>query len=166
MQVSIGKPGIALRPVTESDQAFLLSVYASTREKELEITGWSDKQKSSFIQMQFAAQQRSYFSYPSAEYLLILYEGQPAGRIYLQYKDAAILIIDLSLLPAFRNRGIGSCILTATFERAASLGQSVQIHVEKFNPALLLYQRLGFRLIEDKGVYLFMEWCNLSTEQQ
>ena len=32
------------------------------------------------------------------------------------------------------------------------------IHVERFNPALRLYERLGFTLAEDKGVYLFLEW--------
>ena len=28
----------------------------------------------------------------------------------------------------------------------------------RFNPALRLYERLGFRQIDDRGVYLFMEW--------
>ena len=41
---------------------------------------------------------------------------------------------------------------------AARANVTVFIHVEKNNPALRLYDRLGFRAIEDKGVYLFMEW--------
>ena len=32
----------------------------------------------------------------------------------------------------------------------------ITIHVEKFNPALRLYERLGFLPIEDRGVYLFL----------
>jgi hypothetical protein len=40
------------------------------------------------------------------------------------------------------------------------------IHVERFNPALHLYERLGFRLAEDKGVYYFMKWLPASLEQQ
>jgi hypothetical protein len=32
--------------------------------------------------------------------------------------------------------------------------------VERFIPALRLYERLGFREIEDKGVYLFLEWVS------
>ena len=31
------------------------------------------------------------------------------------------------------------------------------IHVERFNPALRLYERLGFSVAEDKGVYLLLE---------
>ena len=42
--------------------------------------------------------------------------------------------------------------------RAAAGGKSVTIHVERMNPALRLYERLGFRLVEDKGVYLFLSW--------
>jgi len=30
--------------------------------------------------------------------------------------------------------------------------------VERFNPALRLYQRLGFRHVEDQGPYYLMEW--------
>ena len=41
---------------------------------------------------------------------------------------------------------------------AAAAGKSLRIHVERFNPALRLYERLGFRQIDDRGVYLFMEW--------
>jgi hypothetical protein len=32
----------------------------------------------------------------------------------------------------------------------------VTIHVERMNPALRLYERLGFALAEDRGVYLFL----------
>ena len=41
---------------------------------------------------------------------------------------------------------------------AAASQKPLRIHVERFNPALRLYERLGFRQIEDKGVYLFLEW--------
>ena len=43
-------------------------------------------------------------------------------------------------------------------DEAAAAGKPLRIHVERFNPALRLYERLGFRQIEDRGVYLFMEW--------
>ena len=41
---------------------------------------------------------------------------------------------------------------------AAASRKPLRIHVERFNPALRLYERLGFRQVEDKGVYLFLEW--------
>ena len=41
---------------------------------------------------------------------------------------------------------------------ASAAGKPLRIHVERFNPALRLYERLGFRLVEDRGIYLFLEW--------
>ena len=42
-------------------------------------------------------------------------------------------------------------------ERFAAAGKPLRIHVERFNPALRLCERLGFREVEDRGVYLFLE---------
>ena len=57
-----------------------------------------------------------------------------------------------------RNRGIGTRLLRELQEEARSAGKPLRIHVERFNPALRLYERLGFRQTEDKGIYLFLEW--------
>ena len=43
-------------------------------------------------------------------------------------------------------------------ENTAATGRAVSIHVEKQNPAMRLYKRLGFETIEDKGVYDLLEW--------
>ena len=69
-----------------------------------------------------------------------------------------IRIVDIALLPAYCNRGLGTTLVRALQAEAAASGKPLRIHVERFNPALRLYERLGFRQIEDKGVYLFLEW--------
>jgi ribosomal protein S18 acetylase RimI-like enzyme len=61
-------------------------------------------------------------------------------------------------LPEHRGAGIGTKLLRDLQEEVRSAGKSLTIHVERFNPALRLYERLGFQQIEDKGVYLLMEW--------
>ena len=66
--------------------------------------------------------------------------------------------MDIALLKSFRGRGVGARLLTDLQAEAAAAGKALRIHVERFNPALSLYARLGFRLIEDRGVYLFLEW--------
>jgi ribosomal protein S18 acetylase RimI-like enzyme len=70
-------------------------------------------------------------------------------------------VVDIALLPEFRRRGIGTGLLRALLEEEAGRGLPVRIHVERFSPALALYERLGFRLLEDRGVYLFLE-CRAS----
>jgi len=158
-------PSLGLRSASEADHPFLLQLYASVREEELAPTGWSEAQKNAFISMQFQAQHQSYSRYPNAEYFVVLLQQQEIGRLYLQHQAKAILIIDVSLITSARGQGIGTDLLQAVFAEAQSQHKSVLIHVEKFNPALRLYRRLGFQQREDKGVYLLLErpYTALST---
>jgi ribosomal protein S18 acetylase RimI-like enzyme len=73
-----------------------------------------------------------------------------------------IRVVDVSLLPEFRARGVGTRLLTAILAEAAAGGQRVTIHVEQHNPARALYERLGFAPVEDLGVYLRMECAPVS----
>lgn len=66
--------------------------------------------------------------------------------------------MDIAILPEFRGAGVGTAILSDLFAEAAAAGKTVTIHVEMYNPALKLYERLGFRRIGEHGVYLLMEW--------
>jgi len=47
----------------------------------------------------------------------------------------------------------------------STAGKRLRIHVERFNPALRLSARLVFRQIDDRGVYLFMEWVNDNSQR-
>jgi GNAT superfamily N-acetyltransferase len=150
---------IGLRPASAEDEPFLHAVYASTRADELAVLDWDEGQKSAFVQMQFIAQHRYYHEhFADADFQVILYGGVPVGRLYVARWPAEIRVIDIALLPAYRNRGIGSWLLGRLLAEAAGAGKPVSIHVERMNAALHLYMRLGFQLIADQGVYLLMEW--------
>ncbi len=150
---------MSLRPATAQDEPFLYAVYASTRADELALVDWSDAQKAAFVQMQFTAQHRYYHEqFADAAYQVILCDSVPAGRLYLGRWPEELRIIDIALLPHYRNQGIGSALLEDVLAEAAETGRPVNIHVERMNPALRLYTRLGFRPVEDQGVYLLMQW--------
>jgi ribosomal protein S18 acetylase RimI-like enzyme len=141
------------------DASFLEQVYASTRAEELALVDWDQEQKAAFLRMQFAAQDRYYRErYPGAKFDVILKDGALAGRLYVHRRAAEIRIMDIALLPEHRGAGIGTMLLREVMAEGARSGIPVTIHVERFNPALRLYERLGFRPIKDKGVYLLMEW--------
>jgi ribosomal protein S18 acetylase RimI-like enzyme len=150
---------ISLRPITPGDDAFLERVYASSRAEELAITGWSEELKADFCRSQFDAQSTYYSAnYPRASFQIVERDGWPVGRLYVDRWEKEIRIVDITLLPEFRGSGLGSTLLRELQEEARSAGKSLTIHVERFNRALQLYQRLGFEQIEDKGVYLLMRW--------
>jgi ribosomal protein S18 acetylase RimI-like enzyme len=150
---------IGLREERASDQAFLFDLYASTREDELRVVPWSPAEKETFLRGQFHAQSIHYrTNYPGATFEIITVNGENAGRLYLWRGNTDLRIIDISIASQFRNQGIGTFLLKRILANAEVDGLSVSIHVERMNPALRLYERLKFRLDEDKGVYLLLKY--------
>lgn len=148
----------SLRPIAEQDVDMLYRLFKSTRIEELEPLDWSEVDKDAFLWLQFQAQHTHYQKYyAGASFDLLLVDDVPVGRLYVLRGAREIRIIDIALLPEHRGQGLGTRILTDLFEEADRDGKTVTIHVEVFNPARSLYDRLGFRLVEDKEVYLFME---------
>ena len=143
----------------ECDREFLVQLYASTRLEELAPVHWSQAQKLQFLRAQFEAQDCHYRThYADTKRRVIRRDGKRAGRLYLQYRDDELRIVDIALLPEYRGRGIGTELLTRVLNEARASGKAVRIHVEKNNPAYRLYRRAGFGKIEDKGVYDLLEW--------
>jgi len=151
---------VTLRPIREEDLEFLLRLYATTRADEMAmVTDWSDEQKEWFIRMQFQAQHAWYQEhYGDAQFDLILIDGVPAGRLYVHRREKEIRLVDISLIPELRGKAIGSALLRELMAEAETAGKPLTIHVEKYNPAMRLYLRLGFKPIEDRGPYDLMEW--------
>jgi len=149
-----------MRPLRSDDAACLYEVYASTRLDELALVEWDEAHKAAFLSMPFTAQRQFYPERSTqTDFLIILRDAVPVGRLYVARWQDEIRIVDIALLPPYRNTGIGTAILHDLLAEATVAHKPVRIHVEKLNPALRLYERLGFAPIEDKGVYLFMEWA-------
>lgn len=150
---------VCLRPETDEDKDFLLHLYISTREAELLQIGWPQAEIHSFLTQQFKAQHLSFRQlYPHAAYQIIELQGEATGRIYLQRGKDEYRLIDISLLPAFRNQNLGRYLIQSILDEAAETGKPVSLHVEHFNPAYRLYERMGFVQLEDRGTHLFMQW--------
>lgn len=151
--------GLAFRPIAEADLPFLAKVYASTRVEELAAAPWSEAQKAAFLDMQFQAQHAHYQKYyPEADWLVTMRDSEDIGRLYVERWPRQHCIIDIAFLPEHRGQGFGEALLRDLMDEAAAVGKDVSIHVEKFNPAMRLYRRLGFTTEEDKGVYDLMRW--------
>ena len=149
---------ITLRDVADADDPFLFELYASTRESELAMTHWTDDQKRSFVEFQFAAQKRDYSgNNPDATHQIILDAGEPAGRVYVARRADEIHILDITIAPPRRNAGIGSEILRGILDEAGRAGKPVTIYVEDFNPSLRLFERLGFRVRSVDGFLMLLE---------
>lgn len=150
---------VVFRPVMAEDERFLTRVYGSTRLEELALTNWDETQRDAFVQMQFAAQQAHYRqTYPNAEHLIILLDGEPVGRLYVAEIEAEIRIVDITILPDHRNAGIGTPIIRQLMGEAAEIGKPLRIYVESFNRSRLLFERLGFVKVDESGYSYLLAW--------
>lgn len=151
-------PRVTLRPITDEDMPFLLRLYATTREDELTQVPWTAEQKAAFVHQQFHAQHAHWqANYTDTSWDLVLVDGQPAGRLYVARWPDDIRIVDIALMPEYRGAGLGTQLIQPLLAEGDATGRKVSIHVEIYNPARRLYERMGFVQAGDRGVYLLME---------
>lgn len=156
--LSSATSGVDLRPTSSGDREFLVAVFRTTREDELALTNWTELEKAAFIDSQFRAQDGYYREvYPDGRFLVVTLDNEPIGRLYLVRLADELRVIDIALAPAHRGKGIGSSLLANVTAEADAAGLPVRLHVEPWNPAKRLYERLGFRTIEVRGIYELME---------
>jgi len=149
---------ISLRPYRADDQEFLYKLYASTRIHEIAGFGWPAAQQEMFLRMQFDAQRRSYESaYAQAEHQIIEQDGQPIGRLMVLRKEDSTLLVDIALLAGHRGLGIGGELLRELIRECSRDRVSLRLQVLKTNPALRLYERLGFTRTGEDQMYIQME---------
>jgi GNAT superfamily N-acetyltransferase len=151
--------GVGLRPAVAGDLPFLIEVYASTREDVLALVDWGAEQQRAFIEHQFRAQDVTYRArYPAGDFLVVTLDERPIGRLYVGRLPDEYRLVDITLLPEHRGRGIGSGLIRDLMDEAAAAGCRMTLYVEAFNPAHRLYTRLGFRRVDSHGLYELLEW--------
>lgn len=155
----IGKAGLALRQEASDDLPFLEQLFISTRLAELEPTGWPADVKQQFLASQFGFQRRHYAqAYHDADFYIVQQEDRPVGRLYLFRGSTDIRIVDISLLPEWRGRGLGAALIAVVQAEAERSGCSVSLQVALYNPAQRLYSRLGFVQTGTDGASWSMRW--------
>lgn len=147
--------------ISEDDLPLLAQIYASSRHDQLVLASWPAEQRAQFLQQQFEYQHKHYLqAYPEANYDLIYVGEQVIGRLYVNRGTESVHIIDITLLPEFRNQGLGTEIITQLFTevRNRASGRVLSLSVEKTNNVMSLYHRLGFKIIYDDITYVSMQW--------
>lgn len=148
------------RPRAAADAAFLDALYLASRPDlgalpvpRGVIEGIARHQR----QLQAADYARRF---PGLEEWVIEEAGRPAARLALERGDgrAPLRVVDLSVAPQARRRGIAATILGALQDRSAP-GQGVALRVRADNaPARALYARLGFTLLREDAAALELVW--------
>ncbi|MFY9860783.1 MAG: GNAT family N-acetyltransferase [Candidatus Cybelea sp.] len=140
---------LALRPATAADRQFAESVYFESHRWLIErLFGWrgDDLERTRFSQ-----------SYKEEQTAIVSIEGEAAGWLSVDRAPGAITVEQIYIAAKWRSRGIGTQLLTSLIAEAAAAGIPLRLSTAKINPAVRLYERLGFRATDESPHKIFME---------
>ena len=150
---------IEMRPAEAAYLAFMQQLYSSTRSAEVRMGGCDLATETLLQGLQFKAQQTWYETqYPNADLAVIMDRERLIGRLYVDYGPDELRILDICLLPEYRNRGIGLGLLRSLQAQGERLRLPVRINVPLGSLAQRLLLRCGFDILAVDGTYNIMEW--------
>lgn len=153
---------VTLLAAESGDLPFLRELYARSRDAELAQLPWPPEARQAFCDSQFDLQHRHYVSQypPAAAFLVIQWEQQPIGRLYLHWSADELRIVDILIAARSRRHGTGTALLRALQTAVRDTGiPTLSLHVEQHNDqAHRLYRRLGFVEGDSRGGYRRMDW--------
>lgn len=150
---------LRLRPAKAADLDFLRTLFHAFRAEEMRPVPWTDAAKDAFLDDQFRLQHHHFTTvFADADFLVVERAGAPVGRLYLQRRSDAFLVVDIGFLPGVRRRGLGRTVMTWVLDQAREAGAArVELHVLALNlPARRLYESLGFAVAGESPTHLRM----------
>ncbi len=148
-----------MRTANSVDEPFLQALFFDVRSVEFIQTGFLLEQLTPLLSMQYKAQKQSYNAqYPNAEHSIIELNGEKIGRLLVNRTANQSFLVDIAILHNFRGQGFGNRLLNKLKAESESIGLSV--YKTNFG-AIGLYEKHGFTVINDDGMYLEMEWKNV-----
>ena len=129
-----------LRPGTDDDVEFAIELNRTSMLPYLhELPQWNDRIGRAEMERRWAGD----------PYQIIIVGETRAGMLALGRRGGQVILKHIELMPEFRGKGIGAAIVQEVIEQARAEGLGVTLHVLKSNPAIRLYERLGFRIVEE-----------------
>jgi len=87
---------------------------------------------------------------------VIACDDQGVGYMKILLKDDHVYLGDIQLHKKFRKKGVGSSLINMVKQQAGTL--PVRLRVLKDNPAIALYERLGFIRTEEQETCIYMQF--------
>jgi GNAT superfamily N-acetyltransferase len=146
-EMRVTEPPISLRPARPKDLAFCRRISHDTMRWIIEgLWGFDETQQIERFDRQWNA----------AETRIVEVGGEDAGWLQTAPAERAMFLKQIYLDARFQRRRIGTRLVQAIIEEAQRQGCAVILGVVKINPALRLYERLGFRITHEDEFKFYM----------
>ena len=145
---------VTRRAASEQDDAFLYDLFKVIRMPEFAHVLMPPEALETLMRIQYNGQKSSYAAQYPGGHDVVLVDGNAAGRIWLYRDPEEHHIVDISLRPEYRNRGIGAGLVTDAVGAARQAGVPLCCSVAVTNPgSLRFHQRLGFKIVSQDEMY-------------
>jgi GNAT superfamily N-acetyltransferase len=88
---------------------------------------------------------------------IIAADSSDAGWLQSTMRDDGLFVAQLFVDGPFQRKGIGTEVMNRLISEAALLNRAVRLAVVKINPALRLYERLGFHTTHEDDRKFYMK---------
>jgi ribosomal protein S18 acetylase RimI-like enzyme len=147
-----------IRPRVPEDEPFLYQLAYDNFYEKLFAHTWAPNVRGPLLKLQVDGQRTSYaFEFPNADYGIIEYDGRNIGRLIVDRRPDQHYLVDILIAREYRKKGIGTWLMRALCTEAEMMQKPLRLSVLTNNPAKALYERLGFRMIEDREITWLME---------
>lgn len=131
---------LTFRPAANADKAFARRVYIETTRPYVDhLPDWTDDHLAARFERRFVV----------AATRMILRDGGTVGWVRLADSDEGIVLEQLYLDPACHGQGIGTAIMKILMREWQGEGRTVSLRALRNNPARRLYERFGFRVVDE-----------------
>lgn len=143
---------------TKEIEEFLFFLFLYSRPDLVDLINLKDELTQKIICDQYKLSEEYITKNDLKSRYLIVENNQFIGKLYLRHNEDCDELVSISILPEFRNLGIGKKIIEFVISNAKLSNKYVKLRVAWYNyPAKHLYEKIGFVETVDYSVYCEME---------
>ena len=158
---------LTLRPKRDEDEPFLRELLAEVGAERLlfDTVDFDPEEKTMLLDLQFAAHQQHYqqVDWEKSE-CIVEREGTAIGYFIILRDGEEIRLADIVIAALHRGMGVGFAVIQGLQTEAEKSKLPLRLHVDAFSTARGFYEKMGFRLLEDRGTHHFLEWIPSSMQ--